>query len=416
MCVDNGCVDGRKVHGLDSGSSDNSDSDANRSVDQLMRTLRLTRLSVDAAPTGFLLAAVALDSGSIFVTFARNQLVFSRAGEELASLPFDEPPERVHAQWLGSRQMLSLAFGDDRLFALSLNDDGPPAISLVGQLESAITAACWSPDEEALALTTRALACTSLCVLLIIAQRPISSFSMPHTSLCASNRCGPESMDPVRPRSLALERSGSLDADAIVALGWGDVSTQFDGPGIKRQTRPTDDENEAIVLAAADDRDLISWRGDSEHFCVGTRDVDKLGVGKRMIRLYGRDGELKATNEPMTGLAATLAWQPSGSLIAAARQTLKDGSTANAVVLLERIGLQRSSFELEGCCGRIQAMAWDPTSTLLAVWLADTALSQESGVSPASPRSKPHAVLVRIYSRKNYHWCALPASAGRKPF
>lgn len=173
-------------------------------------------------------------------------------------------------------------------------------------------------------------------------------------------------------------RSTEFGADAPVNVGWGSKTSQFHGSLGKEAARaaaPTPTP-ETSRRSEDDGRPRIEWRGDSAWFAVSSLDGAEEGGKRRVVRVFSRIAELSSTSEPTPGLEHPLAWQPSGSIIAATATTPsgKDGKgpVQQQVVFFERNGLRRYEFALreegEGAA-RVRELAWNADSSLLAVWV-----------------------------------------------
>ncbi|KAL8292997.1 hypothetical protein RQP46_000691 [Phenoliferia psychrophenolica] len=248
----------------------------------------------------------------------------------------------------------------------------------VGAVDAGIKAAVWSPDEELLALVTGD---DKLVVMTkdfeVLSEGPL--------------------------------RTTDFGEDAPVNVGWGEKSTQFHGSVGKSaatsSSTPTATTSIPTPLSSPSDDTIprISWRGDSAFFTVSSLDHPTPTAAatsssptspRRTLRIFTRVGVLSSTSEPTAGLEHVLAWQPSGSIIAASQKTLPsgEGEGAHHVVFFERNGLRRYEFALReeerGKTGSvIRELAWNAESTLLAVWLE---------------RQEGH--VVQIWHRNNYHW------------
>jgi len=178
--------------------------------------------------------------------------------------------------------------------------------------------------------------------------------------------------DVVAERALHTTEFGD---EAQQSLGWGDKSTQFQGSVGKEAGRAAE-----VTLAPSDDPTVrISWRGDGAHFAVSALDGDK-----RVLRFFAREeARLLSTAEPVAQLESALAWQPSGSIIAATQSQGRD------VIFFERNGLRRYDFALRTSGPAVvHELVWSPDSTVLAVWIDDA---------------------VQLWTRVNYHWCVVAA-------
>ncbi|KAK4991800.1 putative elongator complex protein 1 [Elasticomyces elasticus] len=217
---------------------------------------------------------------------------------------------------------------------------GEDQIEIVGSVDAGITAAAWSPDEELLAICTRANN------LLFMTQDFESVANIAFT---------PE----------------DVKVSAHVDVGWGKKETQFQGKRARALRDPTVPEHvDEGKLSPLDRGEVtISWRGDGEYVAVNSIEANR----RRMIRVYSRDGTLGSVSEPVDGLEGALSWRPSGNLMAGI-QWLGDHAD---VVFFERNGLRHGQFslrltkdDLEGWASAI-SLVWNSDSTVLAVRYRD---------------------------------------------
>lgn len=129
----------------------------------------------------------------------------------------------------------------------------------------------------------------------------------------------------------------------------------------------------------------------------------------RRIRIFSRLGEHSSTSEPLAGLEGSLAWVPSGEILASTqRRTFSRAQTDPAgqnpgatteeeeqlqVVFFERNGLRRHDFEMrELRAQRVQVwgMRWNAASDLLALWVQRDG---EAGQAEHEGAFAPHAYL-----------------------
>lgn len=129
-----------------------------------------------------------------------------------------------------------------------------------------------------------------------------------------------------------------------------------------------------------------------------------------MIRVYAPSPDLvlHSTVEATPGLEHTLAWNPSGSLIAS---TQRYGSAfglgagregRHDVVFFERNGLRRGGFEIVKGGGlpgtaysndyHIKELAWSCDSSVIAVWVRSTGTGDDTGL-PNSQVAAVHNLL-----------------------
>ncbi|KAF7114330.1 hypothetical protein CNMCM5793_008282 [Aspergillus hiratsukae] len=217
---------------------------------------------------------------------------------------------------------------------------GEDKIEIVGSVDVGITAAAWSPDEELLALTTRA-----------------------NTFLYMTRE-----FENVAEITFTPE---DLKASQHVSVGWGKRETQFQGKRAKALRDPTIPEkvDEGRLSSNDDGRTTISWRGDGAYVAVNRIEA---GV-RRVIRVYSREGTLDSVSEPVDGLEGALSWRPYGNLIAGI-QRLEDKVD---VVFFERNGLRHGEFSLRlteeesASWASDIHLSWNVDSTVLAVLFRD---------------------------------------------
>ncbi len=218
--------------------------------------------------------------------------------------------------------------------------DGEDRIEIVGSVDAGITAAAWSPDEELLALTTRA-----------------------NTMLFMTRE-----IDNVADVSFTAD---DLQASKHVAVGWGKSETQFKGKRAKALRDPTMPEKVDEGKPSPQDtgKVTVSWRGDGAYVAVNAVESGS----RRLIRIFSRQGVLDSVTEPVDGLEGALSWRPAGNLMAGV-QRLADRID---VVFFERNGLRHGQFSLRltpeemGVWGGDIALKWNIDSTVLAVCFSD---------------------------------------------
>ncbi|KAF2086110.1 elongator complex protein [Saccharata proteae CBS 121410] len=217
---------------------------------------------------------------------------------------------------------------------------GEDLIEIVGSVDAGITAAAWSPDEELLAITTRA----NTLLYMTRDFENVTNITFTAEDIKASNH---------------------------VSVGWGKRETQFQGKRAKAMRDPTVPEHvDEGVLSSADDRRVsISWRGDGAYLAVNAIYEEN----RRMIRVYSREGVIDSVSEPVDYLEGALSWRPAGNLMAGI-QRLQDRID---VVFFERNGLRHGQFSLrltaeerDSWGGNI-GLAWNNDSTVLAVSFKD---------------------------------------------
>lgn len=230
--------------------------------------------------------------------------------------------------------------GGDIIVVREEPQPGEDKIEIVGSVDVGITAAAWSPDEELLAITTRA-----------------------NTFLYMTREFENVAQITFTPEDLKLSRH--------VSVGWGKKETQFQGKRAKAMRDPTMPEkvDEGKLSSYDDGRTTISWRGDGAFVAVNSIET---GI-RRVIRVYSREGTLDSVSEPVDGLEGALSWRPAGNLIAGI-QRLDDRID---VVFFERNGLRHGQFTLRltederASWASDIHLAWNIDSTVLTVQFKD---------------------------------------------
>jgi elongator complex protein 1 len=265
---------------------------------------------------------------------------------------------------LSSDEVLSLHYFGDSLTAclvLAGGDiivvreepmPGEDRIEIMGSVDAGITAAVWSPDEELLAITTKA----DTVVFMSRSFEGITDVSMTPEDLKASNH---------------------------VSVGWGKKETQFQGKGAKALRDPTMPEkvDEGVLSPNDDSRVCIAWRGDGAYLAISTIE----GGARRIIRVYSREGILDSVSEPVDGLEGTISWRPAGNLIAGIQRL----ENRVDVVFFERNGLRHGQFSLRLTPEQMALseqhirLSWNSDSTVLAVIMSDC---------------------TQLWTMGNYHW------------
>ncbi|KAJ2709163.1 putative elongator complex protein 1, partial [Coemansia spiralis] len=284
------------------------------------------RVYAVAADSGNSACLLALENGALVDTVP---LPFSAAGSAVTSVQFMVERDLV---------VLALASGD----IYTVTRDG--MVDTVGTVDAGIAATAWSPDEEVLALVT-----AEGRLLLMTAN-----------------------FDPIDEFPLAQGEHGE---QVPVALGWGSAATQYHGRNAEDQTQET------AAAGGYDDRRVrISWRGDGTFVSVSYPATET----QREIRVFTREGRLHSVAEATEALEHSLAWKPSGRLIASTQRR----PHRHDVVFFERNGLRHGEFALRGSGQeRVLDLAWNADSSVLAATIEDNG-----------------SVHVELWADKNYHW------------
>lgn len=262
-------------------------------------------------------------------------------------------------------------------------------IEIVGSVDAGISAAAWSPDEELLAIATRA------------------------STLLYMTRDFENIVD-------VKLTTDDLNASNAVSVGWGKKETQFTGKKARALRDPTVPEivDEGLLHPLDDKSTSISWRGDGAYLAINSIE------GRRAIRVFSREGVLDSVSEPVDYLVGALSWRPAGNLIAGI-QRLVDGVN---VVFFERNGLRHGQFGLRlnseerTCWGSSITLSWNVDSSVLAVMFKDRIqlwtmsnynyyLKQEMFCASASSGSSTALGRFRWHPEKSLH--LLLAGEGR---
>ncbi|KAI5269967.1 IkappaB kinase complex, IKAP component [Aureobasidium subglaciale] len=261
--------------------------------------------------------------------------------DALSPLP-DLPVDRILSlQYFADTATICLILaGGDIVIVREEPLPGEDLIEIVGGVDEGIAAAAWSPDEELLAISTRANT-------LILMTRDFESI--------ANITLSPE----------------DIKVSAHVNVGWGKRETQFQGKRAKALKDPTVPEHvdEGQLSSLDQMQTTISWRGDGAYLAVNSVQDEK----RRMIRVYSREGVLESVGEPVDGLEGALSWRPAGNLMAGVQRR----SDRVDVVFFERNGLRHGQFSLRlsaedmGSWASAITLAWNNDSTVLAVSFKD---------------------------------------------
>lgn len=213
-------------------------------------------------------------------------------------------------------------------------------IEIVGSVDAGISAASWSPDEELLAITTRA----STLLYMTRDFDNAANITLTTDDLKASNH---------------------------VSVGWGKKETQFKGKKARALHDPTVPEtvDEGILSKFDAKETAISWRGDGAYLAVNSVEPGS----RRVIRVYSRDGVLDSVSEPVDCLVGALSWRPVGNLIASVQYRENQA----LVVFFERSGLRHGQFDIRLSKEELHSwesnirLRWNVDSTVLAVCFRD---------------------------------------------
>ena len=320
-----------------------------------MRNLRSIHRSLITSPPGLKLTASTWDvaTDSVICAFGptkdnvlldlRRWKKYDKTFEPIAAwdaqspLPDLECDEILHLHYfLDTLTVCLVLAGGDLLVVREEPQAGEDKIEIVGSVDAGISAAAWSPDEEILAITTRA----STLLYMTRDFENVTDITLTSDDLKASNH---------------------------VSVGWGKKETQFKGKKARALRDPTVPETvDEGVLSENDAKETtISWRGDGSYVAVNSIESDS----RRVIRVFSREGILDSVSEPVDGLLGALSWRPAGNLLAGVQRL----DECVSVVFFERNGLRHGQFELRldkedvsTWSSRI-SLNWNVDSSVLAV-------------------------------------------------
>lgn len=320
-----------------------------------MRNLRSIHRSLLTSPPGLKLTASAWDvaSDSVICAFGPtkdNVLLelkrwkkYEKTFEPIAAWDAPCPLPGLECDQISDLHYFSdtittclVLAGGDLIVVRGEPQAGEEKIEIVGSVDAGISAAAWSPDEELLAITTRA----STLLYMTREFENVTDITLTSADLRASNH---------------------------VSVGWGKKETQFKGKKARALRDPTVPETVDEGVLSADDakETTISWRGDGSYVATNSIESDS----RRVIRVFSREGVLDSVSEPVDGLVGALSWRPAGNLLAGI-QRLND---CVRVVFFERNGLRHGQFllrleqeELSTWASHI-SLNWNVDSSVLAV-------------------------------------------------
>ena len=324
-----------------------------------MRNLRNVHRSLLRSPPGLELTASAWDvsSDSIICTFGptkdnvlievKRWIGYDKTFQPIASwdapcpLPDLECDKILNVHYFSDSLTVCLVLaGGDIVIVREQPQNDEEKIEIVGSVDAGISAAAWSPDEELLAITTKA------DTLLYMTREFDNIIDVNFTS-------------------------DDLKASNHVSVGWGKAETQFKGKKARALRDPTMPEtvDEGVLSLYDATETIISWRGDGAYLAVNSIESDS----RRVIRVYSREGTLDSVSEPVDGLAGALSWRPAGNILAGVQYLDNEVK----VIFFERNGLRHGQFDLRLSKGDIEGwgsaiiLKWNIDSSVLAVCYKD---------------------------------------------
>ena len=189
-----------------------------------------------------------------------------------------------------------------------------------------------------------------------------------------------------------------IDEDALgegdqVSVGWGKKETQFHGK-VGKEAAKVKDLPKQRVSEADDGKTRVVWRDDGQYFAISYVAAAAAEIPMRKVRIFTREGNLHSTSEQLNGLEHSLAWKPSGSVLAS---TLR-APNKYEVAFLEKNGLRHGGFKLPFDVNEevmVNYLAWNRDSDALM-------LTAKTLVDPSSEASSKS--YLQIYTSSNYDW------------
>lgn len=307
-------------------------------------------------------SAVDCDTGHVFFAVQKGEIIHvdpsTKTLLEVVSLTDEgylvDGKGVINLQYQAEQQALCIITEQGNVLLWYVTEQ---SLVSVGDVESGLTGAAWSPDQEVLVLTT------GEDKLILMTQE----------------------FDSLNETTLHPEQFGEAE---FVNVGWGKKETQFHGSEGKVAAQKKIEQNVQPAFEWDEGKTYISWRGDGQYFTTST--VHPL-TGARQLRVWSRDAVLHSTGENVPGLEKSLSWKPSGSLIASSQVK----PNKHDVIFFELNGLRHGEFTLPFAVGQVQVKGiyWNVDSSVLLVWCEDLKLDE------GNPQS-----YVQLWTVNNYHW------------
>ncbi|VDO35960.1 unnamed protein product [Onchocerca flexuosa] len=156
--------------------------------------------------------------------------------------------------------------------------------------------------------------------------------------------------------------------EELMTVGWGSKETQFQGIAGRKQLRKIDIEQQPTTMSECDQRRiLLAWNGDANYVVVSFVDNE---TNSRRFCVFDHEGELISHLQQVNNVEETLAYRPTGNLIAVSRCS----GDKREIIFYERNGQRRSKFELGPHQGTIiNMMGWNTDGKILCVQTKNSA-------------------------------------------
>uniref|UniRef100_A0A0K0ERU5 Elongator complex protein 1 n=1 Tax=Strongyloides stercoralis TaxID=6248 RepID=A0A0K0ERU5_STRER len=172
-----------------------------------------------------------------------------------------------------------------------------------------------------------------------------------------------------------IPTDGGLD-NLGVNVGWGSLSTQFQGTEGKQKLSKIEFEKKPTPIKDYDSIDnvIISWRADTEYFIVSSveptyiqNDENKIEIMSRVTRVWNSEGKYMSQFENLAGAEPVVAVKPQGNYIA----TLRVLGEKRQFRFYERNGQKRHEFDITDQAPpndlKATQMSWNSDGTILSI-------------------------------------------------
>jgi elongator complex protein 1 len=278
------------------------------------RTVKLADLTGANGARRF---AIDSDKQIVYCSSPHSIYALTLETQELKSI-YSTPDKTTTVEdltYLSEVNHLCFGLSNGDLLSLQFDDDIEQNLNVIGTLEECIHVLQLSPDQQVL------VAATNTKVLLL-----------------SSNN----DYEPIAETQLDTTDFGEQE---FVNVGWGSKTTQFHGSAGKKAALESTVAAPVKMRSDADDaRSRIAWRDDGDLFAVSFVSSSNQW---RCIKIFNKQGQLQATNEPVLNgcIEPALAWKTSGELVGAAMR-FNNGQKLT-ISFLEKNGLKHGELLLE---------------------------------------------------------------------
>ncbi|KAM3717585.1 Elongator complex protein [Dirofilaria immitis] len=171
-------------------------------------------------------------------------------------------------------------------------------------------------------------------------------------------------------------KSSKSGREELMTVGWGSKKTQFQGIAARKQFGKAGMEQQSTTVDEYDQRRiLLAWNGDANYVAVSYVDNE---TNSRRFCVFDHESELISHLEQVSNVEETLAYRPTGNLIAASRCD----DDKREIIFYERNGQRRSKFVSGPHKGTIvNWIGWNTDGNILCVQTKNSAGTAEEEVS-----------------------------------